>query len=138
MNLYKTYFLETITKRYAEFDGRARRSEYWYFLLFNMLTQLGILALGAVLGFIHEYLSILAFGIFLLYAFGVIIPSIALIVRRLHDIGKSGWMYFLGLIPLAGPIILLVFFCTDSQPGTNQYGPNPKEVGSPNISDHLI
>jgi uncharacterized membrane protein YhaH (DUF805 family) len=99
-------------KNYANFDGRARRSEYWYFALFNLLVSLCLV-------FISPFL-------YLFYLLAIIIPSIAVLVRRLHDIGKSGWMYFVGLIPLVGGIWLLVLLCTDSQVGDNEYGANPK------------
>ena len=95
---------------YATFSGRARRSEYWYFCLFNFLV-------GLVLTFIPFA------GIF--YSLITFLPGLAVAVRRLHDTGRSGWMWFLCLIPLIGWIWLLVLYCTDSKED-NQYGPNPK------------
>ena len=73
------------------------------------------------------FLFYLAYALLMIYSLAVFIPSLAVTVRRLHDVGKSGWFYLIGLIPLVGPIILLVWFATDGQPGTNQWGVNPKE-----------
>lgn len=119
------YYIECL-KKYADFNGRARRSEYWYFVLFNLLISF---CLGFVGGFISGLTGAgenLAMGVAYLYALATLLPSIAVGVRRLHDIGMSGWWILLGLVPIAG-IVLLVFFCKDGQPGENQYGPNPKE-----------
>lgn len=101
---------------YAKFSGRARRSEYWYFFLFNFVVSL-------LLSYILPAVS----GV---YSLAVLIPSLALSWRRLHDIGKAGGWYFICLVPLVGWILLLVWLCKDSQPGENQYGPNPKEVAA--------
>ena len=111
-------------KNYAVFSGRATRSEYWFVFLFNLVV-------GAVLGlfsglFGDSFLGALFSGISGLYGLAVIIPSLALSWRRLHDIGKSGAWYFIGLVPLVGFIILLVFYCTDSKPD-NEYGPRKTE-----------
>ncbi len=105
-------------KNYVNFNGRARRKAYWMFVLFNIIAAVilsivdGIIGTGGLLG-----------G---LYALAVFIPGLALLVRRLHDIGKSGWWALIGLVPLIGVIVIIVFACMDSQPGTNAYGPNPK------------
>lgn len=121
------YWKKVITTNYANFDGRARRSEYWYFTLMNILL---IIMLEILMGvFIAMNLAVISYlFIFLLIiaALGLIVPSLAVTVRRLHDIGKSGWFYCVSFIPLAGPIWLLVMLCTDSQPGSNEYGLNPK------------
>ena len=107
-----------VWKQYADFSGRARRKEFLMFVLFNILAGivLGILGLIPVLG------TILNVG----YGLAIIVPALALAVRRLHDVGRSGWWYLICLIPLVGSIILLVWFCTDSQPGDNKWGANPK------------
>lgn len=105
-------------QKYAVFDGRARRREYWFFWLFCLLAVIVLSILdGMIIG--YPVLS----GLFNL---AVIIPSIAVGIRRLHDIGKSGWWLLIGLVPFIGIIILFVFFLMDSQPGPNQYGANPK------------
>lgn len=126
------YYLNALKFKYADFDGRARRSEYWYFVLCNILAYLILSAVGFVLG---EYGGLILLGIFWL---GVLIPSIAVVVRRLHDVGKSGWFYFVVLIPLVGGIWLIVLLCTDSQVGPNQYGPNPKGIGNNDNYDDQI
>ena len=107
-------------KKYAEFSGRARRKEYWMFILFNMLVAFGVNIVDAVLGME----GVLAAG----YSLAALIPAWAVFTRRMHDIGKSGWWWLIGLVPIVGAIVLLVFMCKDSQPGDNAYGPNPKGV----------
>ena len=106
MDAVKLYFT-----RYADFKGRSRRSEYWW----------ACLAMAIISGIISAIIPDLA-GI---WSLATLIPGIAICVRRLHDIGKSGWYYLIGLIPLVGGIILIVWFCKDSTPD-NQWGPNPK------------
>ncbi|MNI37217.1 Inner membrane protein YhaI [compost metagenome] len=119
-------------KNYANFSGRARRKEYWLFQLFN-----GIIALLLYLPVLSSLPAVMAgegttgiaslfMTLYIIYLLAVILPSLAVTVRRLHDTGKSGWSILLGLIPLVGGIIVLVFVCTDSQPGQNSYGENPK------------
>ncbi len=114
--------VKSVFGQYATFTGRARRSEYWYFTLFNFLVSLVISVLWAVILRGEGSLNFLS-GIWTLATF---VPSLAVSIRRLHDTGKSGWYCLISLIPLVGAIILIVFLATDSQPGTNQYGPNPK------------
>lgn len=113
-----------VLKKYVTFDGRARRKEYWMFALFNLIFALVAMILDNVLGLANENTG---YGIlYTLYGLAVLLPGLAVAVRRLHDIGKSGWWLFIALIPLIGAIWLLVLTVTDSQPGDNQYGPNPK------------
>ena len=81
-------------------------------------------------GVLSEIIGEAAIGLIGIYYLAIIIPSIAVAIRRLHDTGRSGWWYLISLIPLIGSIILIVFFCEDSKPGVNQWGPNPKEVGA--------
>lgn len=107
-------FIEAIKlafTHYADFKGRARRSEYWWFTLFNIIVS-GII--GAIIPELAGVWSLV-----------VLVPGLALCVRRLHDIGRSGWAYLIGLIPLVGGIILIVWFCKDSTED-NIWGPNPK------------
>ncbi|MBO9582816.1 MAG: DUF805 domain-containing protein [Flavobacterium sp.] len=123
---YKTAMFDN----YANFSGRARRSEYWYFrlattLLFFAFVFVGLL-LTAVLG--TETGISIAVGLFFLYAIASIIPSLAVSVRRMHDIGKSGWTILVSLIPLAGPIWILVLLITEGEHGENYYGPDPKST----------
>ena len=110
------WFLKCM-RQYADFKGRARRKEYWMFCLFNFLFGLVVGFVDAVLG--TDVLS----GV---YGLLVFVPGVAVCVRRLHDIGKSGWMMLLVLIPIVGAIWLLVLFCKDGEPGANQWGDNPK------------
>jgi len=126
------WFLEAV-KKYADFSGRARRKEYWMFTLFTFLIEFGLAAAGFLLsGAVSHSTGSSAGFIFLaplyLFMLAMIIPSLAVVVRRLHDLGKSGWWYFICLVPFVGGIILFVFMCLDSQPGPNLYGPNPKGV----------
>jgi len=117
-----------VLKQYADFSGRARRKEYWMFTLFNVVILIPlylIVVAGAALG--SNGLVAIGAILYIGYAFAIIIPSLAVCVRRLHDIGKSGWYYLIGFIPLVGAIILIVWFCTDSQTGENEWGSNPKE-----------
>ena len=118
------YFIDCLTKKYACFSGRARRQEYWLFVLFNFIasTILKFIA-GALISMTG--LAVLAI-IPLLYSLAVLIPGFAVLFRRLHDTGRSGWWWLIAFIPLIGIIVLIVFCCLDSQPGENQYGPNPK------------
>lgn len=118
MNYYKA-----VLNKYAEFNGRAQRAEYWYFVLFNFLIGVGLSLVGSII-FSRNFGQALN----TLYSLAVLVPSLAVGVRRLHDIGKSGWWLFLVLLPIVGPIWLLVLMATDSNPGDNQYGPNPKGV----------
>jgi uncharacterized membrane protein YhaH (DUF805 family) len=116
-----------VFQNYANFSGRARRSEYWYFTLFIFLVSAVLSGLNAAVFGTDAQMTIFTV-IQSLFSLATLIPSIAVTVRRLHDIGKSGWFYFLILIPVVGSIILLVWECKDSEPGTNVYGPNPKGV----------
>ena len=115
-----------VLKQYADFSGRARRSEYWYFVLFNMIFAIVAVVLDNILGTAIEGVG---YGpIYGLYVLALLVPGLAVEVRRLHDVGKSGWMFLIVFIPLIGAIWLLVLSFTDSQPGTNKWGPNPKEI----------
>lgn len=130
MNHYKNAF-----KKYADFRSRARRSEYWYFALFNALFILVLSLLDTVLGFGNED----TLGIFAaLYSLVVVIPSLAVCVRRLHDIGKSGWWIFVAIVPFVGALILFLFAIRDSQPGVNPYGPNPKELSNSSSTNSSV
>lgn len=117
-----------VLKNYAGFSGRARRKEYWMFLLFNFIFALVAILLDSVLGIAIE--GGIYGPIYILYVLAMFIPGLAVAVRRLHDVGKSGWMILVALIPLVGAIWLLVLYVTDSDPGENEYGPNPKEVAA--------
>ena len=111
-----------VLKKYAEFNGRARRMEYWMFFLFNFIIAI-VLSVGGRVTHIGPWLN-------LLYSLAVLIPCLAVSVRRLHDINKSGWWILIALVPFVGAIILLIFALMDSEAGSNQYGPNPKAVAA--------
>ena len=112
-------------KRYADFSGRSRRKEYWMFYLMIILVYIVLALIGSALG---EQVTAILIGIF---ALGIIIPAIAVQVRRFHDQDKSGWFVLLGLIPFVGGLIVLVFMCLEGTRGPNQYGPDPKGAGDP-------
>ena len=117
-----------VLKKYADFTGRAQRAEYWFFTLFYLLFFLALSLVDGAVGLFNA-----AYGLGLLgglFVLAMIIPSIAVSVRRLHDTSRSGWWLLISLIPLIGGIVLLVFVCLDSTPGTNAYGPNPKEAAT--------
>ena len=115
-----------VLKQYADFKGRARRKEYWMFILFNIIFGGIAMILDSVFGIAIEGVG---YGpLYGVYAWVLFIPGLAVVVRRLHDIGKSGWMLLITLIPLIGAIWLLVLLLTDSNPEENLYGANPKEV----------
>ena len=118
------YFIDCLTKKYACFSGRARRQEYWLFALFNIIA--GII-IGVIAGVLVSVTKVTAFAFLgTIYNLAVLIPGLAVLFRRLHDTGRSGWWWLLAFIPFIGWIVLIVFCCLDSQPGENQYGPNPK------------
>ncbi len=111
-------------KKYATFSGRSRRSEYWYFILFYLLICIVLGILDGIIGSSGGASGIgILSGIFMLAMF---LPSLAVGVRRLHDTDRSGWWILIGLIPLIGAIVLIVFFVQDSQAGENRFGANPK------------
>ncbi|TCI91103.1 DUF805 domain-containing protein [Tenacibaculum sp. M341] len=119
-----------VLKQYVDFNGRARRQEFWMFTLINFLISLAINILSLA---IAPELAILG----TLYSLAVLLPSLAVGARRLHDIGKSGWLLLLILIPLIGVILLIVWWATDSEHGPNDWGPNPKGIGNVNEIDSL-
>jgi uncharacterized membrane protein YhaH (DUF805 family) len=113
-----------VLKKYAVFSGRTRRKEYWMFQLFNVLITIVLIAIDLKTGTSGRGVGI---GLLTtLYFLAVFVPSLAVMVRRLHDIDHNGWWVLINLIPLFGPITILIFTVKDSQPGENQYGPNPK------------
>lgn len=105
-------------KKYVTFSGRARRKEYWMFVLFNVIAAVIVNIIDGVL--VTTFLSTI-------YGLAVLLPSLAILSRRLHDTDRSAWWIFICLIPIIGEIVLIVFAVFDSQPGQNKYGPNPKE-----------
>jgi uncharacterized membrane protein YhaH (DUF805 family) len=119
-------------RNYVNFSSRASRSEYWYFVLFMVLVYLVMFMLDRVLDTDSDsmpalILTLAVAVVFIVVALGLILPSISIAVRRLHDLNRSGWWYLLNLIPLVGPIILLVWFCMRGTVGRNRFGPDPLE-----------
>ena len=121
-----TAAVRSVLTQYVGFRGRARRSEYWWFALFNVLVGLAAAILDSVLGTtLGDSSSTGVIGIIANLA--LLLPSLAVAVRRLHDTDRTGWWLLLGLVPIVGAIVLLVFFVSDSTPGTNRFGASPKE-----------
>ena len=115
-----------VLRKYAVFGGRAKRKEYWMFILFNTIFFAILLFIDTMLGTLSAQGGIgLLSGLYLL---AVLLPTAAVTVRRLHDTDRSGWWILVDLIPFVGPIILLVFLLQDGTPGYNEHGPNPKGV----------
>lgn len=111
------YYLDVL-KKYVGFEGRARRKEYWMFVLFNSIFEVVlsgidfVLGTGAILGS--------------LYALALFLPSLAVTVRRLHDIGKEWYWIFIGLIPIVGPIWMIILMAKEGMEGENEFGSDPK------------
>lgn len=110
------WYLDVLTKKYAQFTGRARRMEFWMFALVNVLISIGLSIIGWLVGF--PYLD----GI---YGLAVLVPGIAVTVRRLHDTNRSGWWALIAIIPIVGFIVLLVFTVQPGDRGANPYGDDP-------------
>ncbi|PXY40066.1 DUF805 domain-containing protein [Flavobacterium cheongpyeongense] len=124
------WYKKVVFENYANFNGRARRSEYWYFVLAQILIIFGVIAIGSFIGTFFNSSEdgfLIAFGIVGIYLLAILIPYLALIVRRMHDIGKSGWFYLVRFIPVIGGIWILVLLCTEGNYGENNYGLDPKE-----------
>lgn len=128
MNWYLKVF-----KQYFDFSGRARRKEYWMFHFFNFI--LSVFAIFTGFSITTEF-NVIGF-LYLIYLVLSIIPSFAVSVRRMHDIGKSGFMILINMIPLAGPIWFLVLTCMESESRSNKWGPNPKGIGNDSIIDKI-
>ena len=111
-------------KKYADFRGRARRTEYWMFVLFSAIFWVATMILDNLLGTKAKDDTVGVF--YYLFTLATVLPRLAVLVRRLHDVGKSGWWVFISLIPIVGGIWLFVLTVTDSDAGDNEYGPNPK------------
>ncbi len=111
------WYLDVLKNRYAQFQGRARREEFWMFILIYILISIAVGVVDAILG-----TRILG----AIYGLALLVPCIALSARRLHDINRSGWWQLIGLIPIVGTIILIFWFATEGQEESNQYGMNPK------------
>jgi uncharacterized membrane protein YhaH (DUF805 family) len=122
-------------QRATDFNGRSRRTEYWMFQLFNFLAALALGLLAFASGTLFGEKD--GFNVFAICMgmFGVVsfVPALSITIRRLHDIGRSGWWYFIAFVPLIGGLILFVFTLLDSDPDRNEYGPNPKVAGHASV-----
>ena len=128
-----TAAIRSFWSRFADFKGRSRRSEYWYVQLFLVVTNLAVAGIDLALmdGDVDRFIANGGGGIVgLIWIFATIVPALAVLIRRLHDTGKPGWWALVGVIPLVGAIVLLVFTVTDSSPGENRYGTSPKARSS--------
>ncbi len=117
------WFLKVVKENYATFTGRASRAEYWYFTLVAFIISFAISAVATLIG---GGIGGLLSGLGGLFSLAILVPSIAVGVRRLHDTGKSGWYLLLGLIPVLGTIAVIYFLVQPSDPDTNLYGYNPE------------
>jgi len=117
-----------VLKKYAVFSGRARRKEYWFFVLFNIIVSIILAVIDGVTGTLDPESGMGLLG--LIYTLAILIPALAVSVRRLHDTGRSGWWLLILLIPLIGTIVILIFMVQDSKPEENQYGSNPKTASA--------
>ncbi|MEL0632733.1 DUF805 domain-containing protein [Pseudoalteromonas carrageenovora] len=115
------YFMEAM-RRYTDFSGRTRRKNFWMFILFYAIFYVICAVIDGVIGTAPIVTT--------LFSLAMLIPSISIAARRLHDTGRSGWWQLIALIPLIGGIVLLVFYVLDSHQGENDYGPNPKELAA--------
>ena len=115
-----------VLRKYADFSGRARRQEYWWFTLFNLLAYIIFGVLDGLTGTYDEQVGLGMIS--LVYALAILLPSLAVSVRRLHDTNRSGWWMLIVLIPIIGPLTLLVFMVLDGTQGENQYGLDPKLI----------
>ncbi|MEO3773538.1 DUF805 domain-containing protein [Micromonospora sp. B9E7] len=116
--------IKSVFNQYVGFSGRARRSEYWWFALFTLLVSIVAAILDSALGLTFEGSSTGFIG--LIASLALLLPGLAVAVRRLHDTDRTGWWLLIGLVPLVGAIVLIVFFVMDSTPGPNRFGPSPK------------
>ncbi|MEN2475613.1 DUF805 domain-containing protein [Burkholderia stabilis] len=116
--------VRSVLNQYAKFEGRARRAEYWYFALLSGILSVVGQVIGAV-GRDAGLITLLLLGVIFLVSLALIIPGIAVSVRRLHDTGRSGWFLLLGFIPIVGGILLLVWMCSRGTEGPNRFGSDP-------------
>ncbi|MFF0469908.1 DUF805 domain-containing protein [Micromonospora zamorensis] len=117
--------VKSVFSQYVGFAGRARRSEYWWFALFAVIVSIVAAILDSALGLTFENGSTTGF-IGLVVNLALLLPTLAVAVRRLHDTDRTGWWVLIGLVPLVGAIVLIVFFVSDSTHGANRFGPSPK------------
>lgn len=126
---FTTAVKQVLKVNYANFQGRARRSEYWWFALFSMLfSVVAQILMGAVAATGSGILMLLIAIPVLVFAIGIIIPSIAVAIRRMHDTGRSGWWLLVGFVPVIGFFVILYFFVQRGTVGSNPWGPDPYDA----------
>ncbi len=125
-------FKNVVLNNYANFNGRARRSEYWYFILVQIILAIIAMIIDSALGLTIAPLPYGAF--YIIVTLGLFIPALAVFVRRLHDVGKSGW-WILIYFTIIGVFYLLYLLVIDGDNGQNEYGPNPKGIGNDEIAE---
>ncbi|GDY26982.1 DUF805 domain-containing protein [Agarivorans sp. Toyoura001] len=113
-----------VLKQYLVFSGRSRRKEYWMFVLINSIVSVLLSVVDQAIGSVNVESGMGILGS--IYGIAVLLPSIGVAMRRLHDTGRTGWWLWIVLVPIIGVLVLLYFFCSDSQSESNQYGANPK------------
>ena len=120
------WYLKVMRENYANFNGRARRKEYWMFSVFFLLFALLAGFVIGILSAVGETAAMIAIILAVVWYFAHLVPSLAVTVRRLHDTGKSGWFYLLAIIPYIGGLIIFIFTVIEGDKGDNKYGPDPK------------
>lgn len=132
-------YLTVLKEHYSDFEGRARRREYWMFQLVHIMIVLVLYLSILVAETLESPIVMIGWVSLFVYVFMTFVPQIAVLARRFHDIGRTGWMQLLGMIPYVGALIVLCFLVTDSQPGSNHWGPNPKKVKTKRLeADEMI
>jgi uncharacterized membrane protein YhaH (DUF805 family) len=122
-----------VWRKYAQFEGRSRRKEYWMFTLINCVVYVVLYAVGLAMMWAGNKLGTAILGLCVIYALAALVPSLAVGIRRLHDTNKSGWWLLIAFVPFIGGIWLLVLLAIDGTPGDNQFGPNPKLLAQPAV-----
>lgn len=130
------YWYIQVLKKYADFSGRASRREYWWFVLFTTLASLVLAVVDSALGTFNDQAGMGMLGG--LYALLVLLPTIGVQVRRLHDVDRSGWWLLIYLVPLVGAIVIFVFACMKGTPGANRFGLDPLELDVATEGDTLV
>lgn len=126
MEELKSNFLNVVQNNYFNPNGRARRREYWLFVLAQLLIGVAITVVFTLLGFVAEFFAAIGSILSGLVSLALLLPGITLAIRRLHDVNKSGWFLLIALIPLIGAFVLLYFMVTPGDAGVNEYGEDPK------------
>jgi uncharacterized membrane protein YhaH (DUF805 family) len=134
MESFQRDFLDVIFQKYSLIYGRARRREFWLYTLWQFLVAFALAILSAVFSLINPVLGTVILIVMLLFYLAILVPTVSITVRRLHDIGQTGWLMLLYAVGLG--IVVLIMCCIDSQPGENKFGLNPKEENGGSISLH--